>query len=152
MEWSSVFINACLIYKQDYISSNIFISILSYLIICIAKIYYTNDAFYSNNISYWLLYLNRFHNKNGGPVAQWVRSLDLSPIWHGFAPSFVNYIKGCTWLASASDKVCQLLAQGLWFSPASSTTKTGRRDIAESDVRHQKFKFKINNERKNTKL
>jgi hypothetical protein len=31
-------------------------------------------------------------------------------------------------------------------------TKTGRRDIAESDVRHQKFKFKINNERKNTKL
>jgi hypothetical protein len=38
------------------------------------------------------------------------------------------------------------------FSPTSSTTKTGRRDIAESDVRHQKFKFKINNERKNTKL
>jgi hypothetical protein len=29
---------------------------------------------------------------------------------------------------------------------------SGRRDIAESDVRHQKFKFKINNERKNTKL
>ena len=35
---------------------------------------------------------------------------------------------------SASDKVCQLLAQGRWFSPgtpASSTTKTGRYDIAE---------------------
>jgi hypothetical protein len=37
-------------------------------------------------------------------------------------------------LAVASDKVYQLLAQGRWFSPgtpASSTTKTGRHDIAE---------------------
>jgi hypothetical protein len=37
-------------------------------------------------------------------------------------------------LAAASDKVYQLLAQGRWFSPgtpASSTTKTGRHDIAE---------------------
>jgi hypothetical protein len=36
--------------------------------------------------------------------------------------------------AAASDKVYQLLAQGRWFSPgtpASSTTKTGRHDIAE---------------------
>jgi hypothetical protein len=35
---------------------------------------------------------------------------------------------------SASDKVYQLLAHGWWFSPgtlASSTTKTGRHDIAE---------------------
>ena len=42
--------------------------------------------------------------------------------------------KGCTRLASASDKVCQLLAHGQWFSPgtpASSTTKTGHHDIAE---------------------
>ena len=40
--------------------------------------------------------------------------------------------KKCTRLAS--DKVYQLLAQGRWFSPgtpASSTTKTGRHDIAE---------------------
>jgi hypothetical protein len=28
-------------------------------------------------------------------------------------------------------KVYQLLAHGQWFSPASSTTKTGRHDIAE---------------------
>ena len=37
-------------------------------------------------------------------------------------------------LAAASDEVYQLLAQGRWFSPgtpASSTTKTGRHDIAE---------------------
>ena len=42
--------------------------------------------------------------------------------------------KKCTRLAAASDKVYQLLAYGQWFSPgspASSTTKTGRHDIAE---------------------
>jgi hypothetical protein len=42
--------------------------------------------------------------------------------------------KGCTRLAAASDQVYQLLAYGRWFSPvipASSTTKTGRHDIAE---------------------
>jgi hypothetical protein len=40
----------------------------------------------------------------------------------------------CIRLAVASDKVYQLLAHGRWFSPgttASSTTKTGRHDIAE---------------------
>jgi hypothetical protein len=58
----------------------------------------------------------------------------LSPIQRGFAPSFVNYKKGCTRLTAASDKVYQLLAHGPWFSPgtlASSTTKTGPHDIAE---------------------
>jgi hypothetical protein len=55
----------------------------------------------------------------------------LSPIWRGFAPSFVNYKNGCTRLAATSDKVYQLLAHGQWFSPASSTTKTGRHDIAK---------------------
>jgi hypothetical protein len=47
-------------------------------------------------------------------------------------PGFVNYKKGCTRLAS--DKVYQMLADGRWFSPdtpVSSTTKTGRHDIAE---------------------
>jgi hypothetical protein len=55
-------------------------------------------------------------------------------------PSFVNYKKGCTGLAAASDKVYQLLAHGQWFSlgtPASSTTKTGRHDIAESGIKRQ---------------
>jgi len=49
-------------------------------------------------------------------------------------PGFVNYKKGCTRFAAASDKVYQLLAHGRWFSPgtpAFSTTKTGRHDIAE---------------------
>ena len=69
----------------------------------------------------------------------------LSPIRCGFAPRFVNYKKGCTRLAAASDKVYQLLAHGRWFSPgtpASSTTKTGRHDIAEIllkvALKHQK--------------
>jgi hypothetical protein len=42
--------------------------------------------------------------------------------------------KRCTRLAAVSDKVYQLLAHGRWFSPgtpASSTTKTGRHEIAE---------------------
>ena len=52
--------------------------------------------------------------------------------------------KGCTRLAAASDKAYQLLAHGRWFSPgtpASSTTKTGRHDIAEillKVLKHQK--------------
>jgi hypothetical protein len=58
----------------------------------------------------------------------------LSPIRHWFAPGFVNFKKGCIRLTVPSDKVYQLLAHGRWFSPgtpASSTTKTGRHDIAE---------------------
>jgi hypothetical protein len=49
-------------------------------------------------------------------------------------PDFINYKKGCTRLAAASDKVYQLFAHGRWFSPgtpSSSTTKTGCHDIAE---------------------
>jgi hypothetical protein len=58
-------------------------------------------------------------------------------------PGFVNYKKGCTLLAAASDKVYQLLAHGRWFSPgtpASTTTNTGRHDIAEI-LRIQIFKI-----------
>ena len=50
---------------------------------------------------------------------------NLSPIWRGFAPGCVNYKK---------PQVYQLLARGRWFSsgtPASSTTKTSRHNIAE---------------------
>jgi hypothetical protein len=49
-------------------------------------------------------------------------------------PGFLNYKIGCIQLAATSDKVYQLLAHGRWFSPstpASSTTKIGRHDIAE---------------------
>jgi hypothetical protein len=49
-------------------------------------------------------------------------------------PGFVNYKKGCTRLAAASDKVYQLLVHGRWSSPgtpASSISKTDHHDIAE---------------------
>jgi hypothetical protein len=49
---------------------------------------------------------------------------NLSPIRHEFTPGFVNYKNGCTRHTAANDKICQLLAHGRWFSPASSTTKT----------------------------
>ena len=60
--------------------------------------------------------------------------------------------KRCNRLAVASDKVYQLLAHGRWFSPAtpaSSTTKTGRHDIAEIllkvVLKHQKIKIMLHN-------
>jgi hypothetical protein len=59
--------------------------------------------------------------------------------------------KGCTRLAAVSDKVYQLLAHGRWFSPgtpASSTTKTDRHDIAEKllsfGVKQQSLTHSIN--------
>ena len=58
---------------------------------------------------------------------------DLSPIRCEFASSFVNNEKGHIRLAAGSDKDYKLLSHG-WFSPgtpASSTNKTGRHDIAE---------------------
>ena len=55
--------------------------------------------------------------------------------------------KGCTRLAAACDKVYQLLAHDWWFypgTPASSTNKTGRHDIAEIllkvALKHKKIK------------
>jgi hypothetical protein len=55
--------------------------------------------------------------------------------------------KWCTRLATENDKVYQLLAHDRWFSPgipASTTTKTGRHDIAEKLLKvafkHQKSK------------
>ena len=69
-----------------------------------------------------------------GPCDYLITHTSLSPIRPGFAPGFVSDTKGCTRLAAASDKVYQLHAHGRWFSlgtSASSTTKTGRHDIAE---------------------
>ena len=47
---------------------------------------------------------------------------------------FSKLQKVCTRIAAASDKAYQLLAHGRWLSPgtpSSSTTKTGRHDIAD---------------------
>jgi hypothetical protein len=66
----------------------------------------------------------------------------------GFAP-VCKLQKRCTRLATASDKAYQLLAHGRWFSPDSSTTKTGRHDIAEIllkvALKHQKSTNQILN-------
>jgi hypothetical protein len=43
--------------------------------------------------------------------------ISLSQIRRGFAPGFVNYKKGCTRLAAASDKVYQLLTHGWCTGP-----------------------------------
>jgi hypothetical protein len=45
-------------------------------------------------------------------------------------PGFVNYKKGALDY-QPQEIVYQLFAHGRWFSPASSTTKTGFHDIAE---------------------
>ena len=49
-------------------------------------------------------------------------------------PGFVPYKNGLRLNRIARDKVCQLPAQGRWFSPgtpASSTSKTDRREMTE---------------------
>jgi hypothetical protein len=89
----------------------------------------------------------------GARVAQWARSLDLtthtslSPIRRGFAPSFANYKKGALDSQLQVIKFTSCFPNGRWFSPGTSTTKTGRHDIAEIFLKvgskHQKS-IKIN--------
>ena len=69
---------------------------------------------HANNTKSIVLYNIRLHI----PCSYFTLSLTLG---------FVHFLL----LAVASDKAYQLLAHGRWFSPASSTTKTGRHDIAE---------------------
>ena len=69
-------------------------------------------------------------------LGSWITK-QLIPTYHQYGVGshpLCKLQKGCTRLAAASDKVYQLLTHGLWFSPGtptSSTTKTGRHDIAE---------------------
>ena len=63
-----------------------------------------------------------------------LKHLSYDPIGPEWLNELGSWIKRCTRLTAASDKVYQLLAHGRWFSPgtpATSTTKTGRYDIAE---------------------
>ena len=120
---------------QSIISNNVGLCVL---IVSIVLSHLQKESRRRRDIVMSLIQFLHYHA--GVRVAQWVK-LDYlithtspSPIWRGFPPSFVNYKKGCTRLAAASDKVYQLLARGRWFSPgtpASSTTKTGCHDIAE---------------------
>jgi hypothetical protein len=68
---------------------------------------------------------------NRGPgwlneLGRWIYKPITNTAW--VRPRLCKLQKGCTRLAAASDKVYQLLAHGRWFSPASSTTETGRHD------------------------
>ena len=85
---------------------------------------YTSSLLRAFTGSGWLNELGSWITNSYKPITNtaWVRA------------RLCKWQKGCTRLAAASDKVCQLLAHGRWFSPgtpASSTTKTGRHDIAE---------------------
>jgi hypothetical protein len=84
----------------------------------------TNGFFYSFYPIPILHYINNFCVTKGpvwlNELGSWIiytTHTSLSPIRRGFAPGFVNYKKRCTRLATASDKVYQLLAHGRWFSP-----------------------------------
>ena len=76
--------------------------------------------------------------KDPGGSMSWVIGLpnkSYKPIYTAWVPARLCKLQiACTRLAAANDKAYQLLAHGRWFSPgtpASSTTKTGRHDIAE---------------------
>ena len=101
----------------SWLSRNVLCA-LNWIFICNSVIVTLRHVFFKES-----LYINtHIISAVGIRVAQWVMSLDLtahtspSPIRRGFAPSFVNYKKGCTRFAATSDKAYQLLAQGRWFS------------------------------------
>jgi hypothetical protein len=94
----------------------------------------------------WFIYLiNVVWRTNNSYRLNWQRFHALGPVYAGFlfiqssVYTDLRYKKRCTRLAAASDKTYQMFAHGRWFSqgtPASSTTKTGRHDIAEILLSH----------------
>jgi hypothetical protein len=69
----------------------------------------------------------RLHANNTKSIVLYNIRLHIPRSYFTFSLGFFHFL----WLAVASDKAYQLLAHGRWFSPASSTTKTGRHDIVE---------------------
>ena len=69
----------------------------------------------------------RLHSNNTKSIVLYNIRLHIPCSYFTFSLGFFHFLL----LAVASDKAYQLLAHGRWFSPASSTTKTGRHDIAE---------------------
>jgi hypothetical protein len=59
----------------------------------------------------------------------------------GLAPCFVNYNKGCTRLAAASDKVYRLLAHGRWFSPGTPASSTKNKNKQKVKKTHNNLYF-----------
>ena len=69
----------------------------------------------------------RLHANNTKSIVLYNIRLHIPCLYFTFSLGFFHFLL----LAVASDKAYQLLAHGRWFSPASSTTKTDRHDIAE---------------------
>ena len=69
----------------------------------------------------------RLHANNTKSIVLYNTRLHIPRSYFTFSLRFFPFLL----LAVASDKAYQLLAHGRWFSPASSTTKTGRHDIVE---------------------
>ena len=69
----------------------------------------------------------RLHANNTKSIVLYNIRLYIACSYFTFSLGFFHFLL----LAVASDKAYQLLAHGRWFSPASSTTKTGRHDITE---------------------
>ena len=101
-----------------------------------------------------ILNVNKWVQKLKRPLATWIKTLPLTKcnrMLHTLFARLCKFQKGCTRLTATSDKNYQLLAHGRWFSPdtpASSTTKTGRHDIAgillKVALNHQNSKIKSN--------
>ena len=104
---------------------------------------YTHIAiiFHLNLYKYTHIPVGHFQEGPGGPsgLGSWFKlactdHCSLSLIRREFSPDFAPYKNGSSLTCIAREKVCQLPAQGKWFSlgtPASSTSKTDCRDMTE---------------------
>jgi hypothetical protein len=72
---------------------------------------WVESAIFKNRQKEWYPEVIRFYDHMDNVTIPMTHT-SLSPIRRGFTPGFVNYKKGCTRLAAASDKVYQLLAYG----------------------------------------
>ena len=74
---------------------------------------------------------SRKHTRKQQKAALFYPGRDSDPVLLLHYQSYYHYTTLVSKLATVSDKVYQLLAHGRWFSPTSSTTKTGHCVIAE---------------------
>ena len=122
------------------------LGVIRSLVLCM----FCRSLFFRLSFFFWPLCCLSFFNQGlGGSMGQVVGlpSNSYKPITNAawVRARLCKLRKGSTQLTVASDKAYQLLAHGRWSSPgtpASSTTKTGRHDIAEifaeSGVKHNK--------------
>jgi hypothetical protein len=122
-----LFISFYIIYQHKEHGSISVINLIQGATIIIIKVHH---SFYNVTIFYNIMlyshtfsYVSRFHN------TAWVRA------------QHCKLQKGCTRLATASDTVYQLLAQGRWFSPTYTKLNTNTNNLLEKE-RHTPDKVK----------